>query len=1111
MKSIHLTFALLPWFTMPLAAQTVRSWNGTSGGTWHTVTNWSPNTTFAGEASATVTGEGLATDIMSVTAANASTNIGINMNTLSGGAGGLGLTLGAIDWNKTNTAATTMGNNSTTVGGVLRINGATVNSVADTLIRVAGAANLTIATANTGTPTAAQTLQLQLGQTNGIFHVEPARTLTFSMNSLTGAAPNTGWTLDGGGQFVISAPSVLDGPVRVVSGRAQASHATAYGSGAVEVASGGQAWLTASVANHFNIAGQGWTEAAGLLGAMRFSNTASSGSVTLTGPARLGAFNGNTGALNGPLLGSAALEINGPETNFNGTISLNGSAAGFSGPVTVHQGRLNVNHASGPAGALSVADGAGIGGEGTLGGTLTLGTAAGAQIFADASTPGVLTAAGDVTVNGVATVNLTAPGPSPVRVLKTNGTLNAGAASFTLPGGIAGYRPGSGFDTTTTTGEVLLTLVTEDLTWSGAATPDWNGTDANWTGGGGQFFQGDRVTFGDSGVADVNVPANVLPGKVTVETSTDRSFAGAGAIEGTTQLVKRGGGKLTVSNVNTYSGGTLIEGGVLDVNAVDAVPGAGGLTVSSGILRVTPINGLSAATAVTLGDANSATAATVLEIPAAASADQTVLSTPVTLSPAAPDAKAILRYPGTATSGGASTFTGQVTLNGRDLWLENTSNSGAPVTQRLWNMNGKITGAGNVHVAVPSAASRVRIMFNGNDFAGHLYIHSGMLQVGNGGGGTNNCIPDTADVIMSAGTRMGMGTSDTIGALTGGAADPGNSLAAALVNPNTSTVSPTLTVGAGNRSGVYDGDTGNESTRTLALTKIGTGTQTLNGACAHTGNTSVSAGKLVINGTYASAITVSGGATLAGTGTSTAAITATSATNGGANVAPGNSPGTLTAASANLSTGGNLIIALDGAQSSKLAVSGVLNITNAELLVTGSGAGGVYVIASYGTLTGTFATVPAGYNVDYAHNDGVSSNNIAITAPSDPYAAWAASKGLTAANNAQDFDAEGDGVVNALEFYLDGNPLAGDAPGLTASTAGGNLRVTYKRRDDAELLNVVPQASTTLAAGSWTTLQHGVDGVVINVFENAAAPDDVEILIPAGGARLFARLLLTLP
>ena len=56
------------------------------------------------------------------------------------------------------------------------------------------------------------------------------------------------------------------------------------------------------------------------------------------------------------------------------------------------------------------------------------------------------------------------------------------------------------------------------------------------------------------------------PASVVVDSSDDYVFTGAGRIVGTgTTLVKRGSGKLTVSNTgaNTYTGLTTLQGGTL--------------------------------------------------------------------------------------------------------------------------------------------------------------------------------------------------------------------------------------------------------------------------------------------------------------------------------------------------------------------------------------------------------------------------------------------------------------------------------------------------------------------------------------------------------------------
>lgn len=77
-----------------------------------------------------------------------------------------------------------------------------------------------------------------------------------------------------------------------------------------------------------------------------------------------------------------------------------------------------------------------------------------------------------------------------------------------------------------------------------------------------------------------------------------------------------------------------------------------------------------------------------------------------------------------------------------------------------------------------------------------------------------------------------------------------------------------------------------------ALTKTGPGTLTLSGANTFAGNASVTGGTLAVNGALASGASVSAGARLAGSGTIAGAVDSSG------EIAPGNSPGQLRAASA---------------------------------------------------------------------------------------------------------------------------------------------------------------------------------------------------------------------
>src|SRR5262249_12026865 len=110
-------------------------------------------------------------------------------------------------------------------------------------------------------------------------------------------------------------------------------------------------------------------------------------------------------------------------------------------------------------------------------------------------------------------------------------------------------------------------------------------------------------------------------------------------------------------------------------------------------------------------------------------------------------------------------------------------------------------------------------------------------------------------------------------------------------------------------------------------------------------------------------------------------------------VAPGSSIGTL-------SVTGNATI--DGTYSAEydatgagnadlLKVTGTLTLDPTSLLSVGQFDGPAddlaYVIASYGSLSGTFGSmsgIPAGYTINYSYNNGVNSNNIALVSVPEP-------------------------------------------------------------------------------------------------------------------------------
>lgn len=334
---------------------------------------------------------------------------------------------------------------------------------------------------------------------------------------------------------------------------------------------------------------------------------------------------------------------------------------------------------------------------------------------------------------------------------------------------------------------------------------------------------------------------------------------------------------------------------------------------------------------------------------------------------------------------------------------------------------------------------------------------------------------------------------------------------------------------AGSSSYIYNGMIrdmdGGSGGGTVALTKTGTGTQTLSGGMSNTGTTTISAGALQLDGSAAFPVTVATGGILKGIGSTTGAVTV----NAGGTLAPGSDGGTTPPGSniGTLKTGNTTILGTyafegNGSIADRLTVTGNLTITGSTLainaitpLIETS-----YVLASYtGTLTGTFGTVtglPSGITLQY----DTANKQILLVQTVSGYASWATGKGLDGTNNGLSQDPDNDGLTNLMEFYLDGNPLVSSGSTLmTQSLDPTYLTLTFHRRDDASG-DVTSQAvQYGSALNGWTSVPIGAansgpdaNGVVIDVAGNGGDPDTINVHIPrslAATGKLFGRLTVT--
>ncbi|MEO8351157.1 MAG: autotransporter-associated beta strand repeat-containing protein [Chthoniobacteraceae bacterium] len=201
-----------------------------------------------------------------------------------------------------------------------------------------------------------------------------------------------------------------------------------------------------------------------------------------------------------------------------GRLFMTGNGSGFSGLTVVVSGRLDVpvDFAS-PS--IAVADGAALGGESTTP-NVTLGNAVGSGLFIDGSTAAALTVA-NLTVNGLNTVDFSAPPTSPGAVTALNYGAKTGGGTFALAGA-ANYRAATVTDTGSS---ITVDVITKNLRWTAAVNSTWNHqATANFADNNGNletFFTGDSVIFDGTGVISAITLAGYLsPWRVVVASIT---------------------------------------------------------------------------------------------------------------------------------------------------------------------------------------------------------------------------------------------------------------------------------------------------------------------------------------------------------------------------------------------------------------------------------------------------------------------------------------------------------------------------------------------------------------------------------------------------------------
>jgi len=433
------------------------------------------------------------------------------------------------------------------------------------------------------------------------------------------------------------------------------------------------------------------------------------------------------------------------------------------------------------------------------------------------------------------------------------------------------------------------------------------------TGNGEAFtLSGTSITLGAGGISNaavssgsitdiINLDLSLANANKTFEANTGHNLTINGAISSSGVnggVIKTGGGILKLSGANTYTGATTINAGTLQLGAANAISTTGKLTVANGTLDLNnynqSINAPGGIGALALGTVDGGNA----EI-------KTGTGT-LTLTSSATLGAIQYSASGAAYNPGAAVISGNLNYNsGNSNFVLTVYNSTATDEELTISANIGRTGTTTGGTFYKNGDGTL-VLSGLNTFnAAGLRVDMGtMVLAANALKGQNGSLGNnTADISVGWATvasdaalllKQGVSIDRKITATTytngasylrtiGGVNTSGNATFSGNVVMSDHLRLTSAAGGNVNFNGVISGSSN--------LTKIGTGTVTLNGTNTYTGTTTVNSGTLVINGSLtntAGAVTIDAGATLMGSGIIGSATTV----NG--NLKPGNSPGTLT-------------------------------------------------------------------------------------------------------------------------------------------------------------------------------------------------------------------------
>ncbi len=370
-------------------------------------------------------------------------------------------------------------------------------------------------------------------------------------------------------------------------------------------------------------------------------------------------------------------------------------------------------------------------------------------------------------------------------------------------------------------------------------------------------------------------------GQILTDASTTLTLNGA--VSGAGGLIKSGAGTLRLDHVNSWTGGTWLEAGTLQLGVAGALPNGSDVIVYGGKLD---LNGFDATTRSLIGlGGEIALAGATLTLD---QAGDTVIASAIT----GPGGRLVKTGGGTLLLSGTNTYTNGTTISGGTVAISADANLGTGALTlaggRLFTLGDiastrdiTLTGGGTIETLfattyatsgnVTGSGALIKdgwgtlVLSGANSFTGGTTIAAGMLQIGNGGT-TGTLSGNVVNNGILAFNRSNTFFYNDVISGTGSLVQMGSGLTA-LSNNNTYSggtliSAGTLQIGSGGTSGSITGDVINNGSLDIfrsdvttfggtvsgsgVLRNVGTGTTVLTADNTYSGGTVITQGGLQI-------------------------------------------------------------------------------------------------------------------------------------------------------------------------------------------------------------------------------------------------------------------------